>query len=154
MNYNDFPILNNDEYNLINSHYSNFERFDRKTTIIKIYNEISGCKNICLDLSSKHNPKIKKAIEQAYETLNKLNENLLTSFNLNNTESNTIKTCSLFSFMRKITNLSSSVLEWSKSEKKEYFKSIAQSTMKDLFNIMLNLTSALEESNIILFKHM
>lgn len=154
MKYNDFPILNNDEYNLINSHFFNTEKFDRKTTLIKICNNISCCKNLCLELSSKHNLKIRNAINHTYEILNKLNENLSSSFNLNILPNNTIKTCSLFDFMKKITNINSLILEWSKNEQKEYFKSIALNTMKDLVDILKAIISALEESNIILFKHM
>lgn len=154
MNYEDFPILSNQEYELINSHFSKREKFDRKTILNKICNELIICKNICLESKSKYNKKICSALEKSLIILNKLNQNISSCFNIVNSQSQTMKIFNLFDFMKKLISISSLVFSWFEHEPKEYYKNLAGKTNRELLQVMENIISALNNSNIITFKHM
>ena len=154
MNYNDFPILSNEEYQLLNSHFSTSNISSRKDILFKILNEISNCKNLCFNIEQKQNFKLKTSLEFSFNTLTKLENNLSTSFNLKTTSSQSYKSVNIFSFTKKITKLSTLVSSWHSTEQKEYFKAIAHKTLIDLLSILENIFTALETSNVLLFKHM
>ena len=51
MTYNDFPILNSTDYQMLNNKYKEPTSTDRKTTIAKICVLLQECKNSCNAIS-------------------------------------------------------------------------------------------------------
>ena len=154
MIYNDFPILNNDEYELLSKQYSKFQPADRKTLIFKICNELNICYNFCMGFENKFNKKIKSEIENSKIVLFKLLENFTSTFNISPPINQTINSFNLFSFIKKITYSTTFILQWLSIEQKEYYKKLGQSSVAELMELVNKIISALEESNLHFFKHM
>lgn len=153
MNYNDFPILTNQEYQLMNENFSTIQP-NRKAQISKICFEINTCKNSTLTLSNKFNKKICDSLNQTHTTLEKLLNNLTSTFNINETSNNTIVDMNIFSFLNKVVNIISLIQVWSTTEEKTYYKSIAQKSIVELLNILNSLIKSLQLSNVQFFKYM
>ena len=155
MKYNDFPILNNSDYEFLSNQYQNFGMpFDRKTQLVKICQEISLCRNICFEIENKHNFKVKNAIEKAKSTLTKLFDNFSSTFNINITSTKLVLNLNLFSFLKRIIKIISKINNWSTHEQKEYYISMSQKSAAELLICLEEILSALEESNVQFFKHM
>ena len=90
MNYNDFPILSNEEYNLMNEHFNNNHQTDRKTQLFKILTILNNCFNICIGLTSLYNLKINNAINNTKKCIEKNINNINSTFNIEITNTKTI----------------------------------------------------------------
>ena len=155
MIYNDFPILNNDEYKLLESKYSSNNLLDRKTEVIKIFHSLTICKNSSSHISQQLNHQILKAIQSTHSTLTKILENFSATFSIPSSinESN-IYTFNLFQFLKKLTSIVEQLNEWQAKEDKEYYKNFINISNKELLNEINNILSQIEKSNIYLFKFM
>ncbi len=153
MNYNDFPILNNDEYELINQQFSSNLPFERKFHLLQICKEINLCSSSCFVISSQYNQKIIHTLSATNKTLTKLFDNLTSLFNLNN-KATTIENFSIFTFIKKLINLNNLFQDWIANEKKEYYIAIAQKSIKEINSCVTDICSALDESNLHFYKHM
>lgn len=154
MIYNDFPILENELYNELHSHYQTISNLNTSTLIIKISNELSFCTNACLHLKNTLNPKINKALTSSYNTLNKLCCNYRSTFKLNQTQSCSVTSVNIFSFFERICTLIQQINLWSELENQKNYKTFATKTNNDLINILIELSASFASSNIIFFKHM
>ncbi len=152
MNYDDFPILKNEDYQILNEQF-NIVQFDRKSTLKNLCSELSVCSNSCLSLYSLHNSKTQKALKETHICLEKIFGNLTSFFNISH-KNDTILNLNLFSFLKKISSLINGFLNWAKLEHKEYYKSLAFKSAEEICNHLKIIFSSLEESNILTFKHM
>lgn len=154
MTYNDFPILDDQHYALLNSHYSNKQDFNRVNTAHKLFTELFNTKTVCSAIPANFNTKIKLALNDCYLTLNKLTENISTTFNIDPPSIKSIKSCSIFTLIKKLLSLLKLFNEWQTNEIKEYYKNIATKSLDELFCEADKLLTAINESNVYIFKHM
>jgi len=149
MTYNDFPILNSTDYQMLNNKYKEPTSTDRKTTIAKICVLLQECKNSCNAISRHINKTIKKEIEIAYSEI----LNILDNLNSNLTTQN-VKEFNLFIFLDKLSTCLLEFLSWQRIEEKEYYKSLIKSNISTITKIIKNITSAVANSNVKIFKFM
>ena len=157
MTYNDFPILNNNEYKILNEQYeqwSKHSKSDRKSQILKICNELNNSISFCLQLKSKHNLKIRTSIEQTRQSLINLLDNICCCFNISLSHQNQLTNYNLFSFLKQQNHLLRLFNDWQNFEEKEYYKTIIQKSIIIILDCNSNLITSLEESNINFFKYM
>ncbi len=154
MNYNDFPILDDDTYRMMMNEYNNTLPFDRNTTINKLFLELDECKNFCLGLTKHVNKKIQLAVEKAKIEIEKILENFHATFTINVKSQKEIKDFNLFTFIKKLINSISSMNIWANNEQKTYYKNLASMNIVTLIKILVEIIEALENSNLHLFKFM
>lgn len=153
MNYNDFPILTNLDYELINKQYSN-ETFDRKNQLTKICQNLDLCRQVCFEIEHFHNIKVKTSLQNTFSTTTKLLDNLTCTFNISISKKNEIFKTTIFSLLKILSEIISLFSIWLKNEKKEYYMSMCLKTQQELSACLNNILNSLEESNILTFKHM
>lgn len=154
MNYNDFPILNDDNYRMIQSEYEKFLPFNRKSQIDKLYFTLEECRHLCFGLDKKYNKLISTAILKTKTEIEKIMDNLHATFNLNIEYRKEINEFNLFTFIKKIINSISEFKEWYTKEEKEYYKKISSNSMSSLLSCLNDLITSLENSNLHIFKYM
>ena len=156
MNYNDFPILNDDTYNYLKNKYSELnseQTFDRVTSINKICFYLNECTGSCKSLKNKLNVKLRNSIEFASDEINKIISSLNETFNIN-LNSNIIKEFNLFTFLKYLTYAIELFINWSYKEEKEYYKKVCNNCLNSLIKCVKKIMEALENSNISLYKYM
>lgn len=153
-NYNDFPILDEQVYRYMTEQYNKVKDFDRRNIVGKIFIQLNECKKSCYCLVGKFNSKIKEVVENAKSELDIILENYQLTFGSNFDVSNEVKNVGLFSFLKKLTSIILQLEEWLTLEEKDYYKKIADNTLVKVTNVLLNFMSAIEQSNLLLFKYM
>lgn len=153
MNYNDFPILSNEEYSLISQHFSQ-KKFDRKTTLFQINKHLITCKTSHINNIDKLNKKTVQALNNSYNLIEKTLKNLNSLFDFPPRPNSNIKSISIFDHIEQLLSVIENLTKWSKDETKEYYKSFIQSSSLELIGGLRHLLKALSESNIFFFKHM
>lgn len=154
MIYNDFPILNNQTYNLLNEHFSHQQNFDRKSTINLICKELNILLNTNIENKNQYNRKIRKSIENCLHTTRKLFDNFSSLFNLAITPKHSYINLNVFSFLNRLTKTLSILTSWQHNEEKEYYKTLANKSMNEIIINLSDILSTLEESNLYFFKYM
>ena len=152
MNYNDFPILSDTDYNFLNEKF-NSENFERYDCVSKIYLLLNETKFLFYEVNNI-NYKLKKSLLNCKQNLQKLQDNLTATFTLNYEPKKEIKNNNLFSFINKIFEIAKLYKLWFENEDKEYYKKLALNSLEILFNSISDILTVLEKINIILFKHM
>ena len=154
MTYNDFPILNNETYKLMNEYFSLQEPFNRKSIINNICNDLNYVLNACLDIKKQHNSKISKCINNTLNIVSKNLNNLSSLFNVSISAKQQFSNINIFSFFKKLTQIISILTTWLNGEEKQYYKSIVLKTLNEFIANLIDLFSSFEESNYYFFKHM
>ncbi len=154
MIYNDNPILNELDYLTIDKHYQSTQTLDRKTLVLRIYNELSSCLNNCLLIENRYNKNIQKLLKSTSITVDKHLNNLSTLFNLPATKTQSASSFNLFTFLKKINKTCLLLIEWLKIEDKEYYKTTLIKTLNELLGVCKEMFSTLENSEIHFFKYM
>ena len=150
MTYNDFPILNPTDYQLINSKFQKqTPKADRATTIAQISMLLLDCKNSCSTLKAETNQLIKREIENINNQISSILENLNST-----TQSTHIKQFNLFQFLNTLTKCLNKFILWSTNETKEYYKNLIQKSIEGLSLCIEHLTLAISKSNIKIYKFM
>lgn len=152
MKYNDFPILNNDEYKLLNEHY-NSRTFERQNYINKIFLIVSECRFSQINQKNT-NHKINKVIELCKHELQTMEENLLSTFSFNISPKQEFRQLELFAYINKLLSALQILHEWLRYEDKEYYKKICLNFLSTLLDLISKFISVLETLNIHLFKFM
>jgi hypothetical protein len=150
MDYNDFPILSNQEYELINSHFS-IEKFERNYFLKNLLNELNSLKNSKIE--SNLNKKLKVSIDKSNQILIKLFDNLASMFNIQ-IQSSSIQEINLFAFLEKLINLATLFSIWKQNETKTYYQSISHKSEIEILNSVKQILNDLKNSSVITFKHM
>ena len=153
MQYNDFPILNDEEYKFLQNKFCENISFDREEKTFLIFSNLNDLLNSATLLIAKSNKIVRESLINAKQKLEKLVENFNSTFNfkINKTE---IKEKNLFNFLKNMVNLQKNLIFWHKFEQKEYFIQFSLNTLLDVNEILLTLTTALENSNITTYRFM
>ena len=154
MKYEDFPILNNNDYSLLREQYLSSNQTDRKLIVNEICGEISNIINSYWSNENLFNNNLNRAIKNCSLSLMKVLDNLTSLFNIQVTRQQSIPTFNIFSYIRKINSIITMLLKWACSEQKEYYKSTASKTTIELLNSLNSILLAAEESNVKFYKHM
>lgn len=152
MMYNDFLILSNESYSLLNQQYQNTSK-DRKFFANILYTELQDCLSLCNTIKDI-NPSLKKQLATSKSILNQILENLTANFNIQKLEQKEIVQFNIFTFVNKLTQTLTITTSWQNSEEKFYYKTFIKNVNLSILNITKNILITLENSNVILFKHM
>ena len=152
MNYNDFPILNPQEYKHIQEQYNSLNK-PRIAYSEDLLISISQCIDLC---NSENSPKLdlKKELEVSKKSLIQIQENLLANFSLKKSSSIKFYEFNIFSLLNKILNCLKITNLWFQTEEKIYYKTFIKKTNFTLINILQKITTILEKINVKIFKHM
>lgn len=153
MEYNDFPILNNNEYKIINEHLLQSSHFCRSSLTLNICNNLSYCISLCDSNRIQLNHNIKNVLFQTKQTMQKILENIKETFNIKLTNSQYYN-FNLFTLLKKLSNTSTLFCNWIDNEQKTFYKTFAHKNNIEILKCIEKLLEALENSNIYFFKHM
>lgn len=153
MEYQDFPILNNLDYQLINTNY-NTNKENKKNIISNICNKINTILLSLFHLNNLYNSTINNEINNHKKLLTKTQNNLSNLFNIQTQPTETINSFSIFDFLKELNILSASFLEWLKVEEKEYYRSVAIKTLHELITNQNQLIESLNNSYVKFYKYM
>ncbi len=150
MTYNDFPILNSTDYQILSSEFEKQKpKTDRTTSIARISMLLLDCKNSCSSLKTNINIPIKKEITKANTNISAILENLNAS-----TNTNTIKEFNVFTFLNKLSKCLHEFILWFEVETKEYYKNLILKSISSLSVCIENITLAISKSTIKIYKFM
>lgn len=153
MNYDDFPILKNDDYKLINEAYNETNIFERQTHLLDIVKLCNYSQLDCIYLSAIHNSTINKALDLTHSALIKLSDNISSLFNISlNTTNNSAN--GVFQLLENLTTLAEHLHTWQENELKAYYKSFASNSYHEISSMIKHILKSIQESRIISFKHM
>lgn len=150
MEYQDFPILNDNVYQFLNDQY-NSNKANKKNFIISICNDIN---HIIISSLNLYNSRITKELGNCKASLSKILNNLSSLFSITIKPASTINTITLFDFLINFNNLINNFFQWLKLEEKEYYRSIIHKTVDELLEKENQLIKSLNDSNIKFYKHM
>ena len=153
MNFNTFPLVTNDELQILKNNFSYQQIRDRKESIKDAYFSVQKCKSLLLGQNTKFNNKIQSSLNETNHCLDSIIENFNSTFNPPKTIIN-ITNFNLFGFIKNLLDAISKLNNWCNDENKEHYKNIAISSAKNLIKCSKEILSALENSNIRLFKFM
>ena len=139
--FNDFPILSNEEYSLIQNYY-NANKPKRKILIDKIifllHKNLFLCYNYTPNNKTIHTFS-KPAINKAKFEFQKILDNTVSLFG-NSTHSNVVfKNNDYFEIIKNTAEIIYTFQEWSLTEEKEYYKNFSLTCQKDLTLALIDL---------------
>lgn len=152
MTYNDFPILDSLQYELINKNFKSEQPFNRRSIAQETKKLLTPTLNIDLS-NTPYNSKIITAVSDNLTIINKLSSNLDSLFATTNQSNRTYK-LNIFQHLINLFKILESLNLWLISEEKEYYKSFLKKSIKELFNSTNNILLAIEKSNVKFFKYM
>ena len=152
--YNDFPILSDQAYLLMNQEFAKTRVYSRDIAINQIFFALCECKNLCYNVGSNYNKRVIDAVAHAKEDIDNCITNLQTAFELDELPQQEIKEFNIFSILKNLTNSIGLTFEVFTHEAKEYHKKIASSNLKLLTQACQTILTALESSQIKLFRFM
>lgn len=153
MEYNDFKILSNEQYDMLNKQYVINENIEMDI-LNNLFLNFDQCKSFCFGLSNKVNKQIQQALNNARQEYDKLINNLNLTFNITAHTPQTIQSFNLFSFAKKVVEGLILVQQLCFVSANKKISNFVCATTKTILEILSNLFSALEKSNIHLFKYM
>ena len=153
MEFNDYPILTDDQYNLMRQEYQSSLFFDRKNIAHKLFYILNDCNNMFYSINIKFNLKTTNAITNLNKEISKICESLAINFNIENSVSQ-VKDFNLFKYLRNISLAMNELIIWLTHEEKEFYKKTIQSFFSLLLEKENELFLKLEQSNIQFYKHM
>ena len=154
MLYNDYQVLNDDEYQIINLHYQQTEPQTQSEIVNKLFVNFDQCKSYCFGLNSCVNKRIQAVLNNAKAEFEKLISNINTSFKLNAKTTKVVSTFSVFDFANKLIEGIKLAQEFLNLATDPKFTDFAKQTTKTILDIANQLFDALSSSNIQMFKHM
>ena len=152
MEYNDFPILDDAKYKLMQDKFNEQFAFNRKENVFLIYLELNQCVNSIPLLFSQVNSQICEQLKLAKQNLDKLISNFEATFNLPQ-QTKEIRQTTLFNLLKNIAKIEKNLINWLRQEQKEYFKQFALNAIEEIFNNLTNLLNAVDAANLKLFKY-
>ena len=153
MNYNDYPILTNQEYETISNNF-NFSKPERKTVCTNLYQELASTLDICSNILNKYNHTITNQLKSLQISISNIIENLKANFTFSSFQFSSYSNSNIFKLIIKIQNCLKLSHNWCLTEEKDYYKNMAKTIYNKVFELNYNLISAIEKSNVKLFKHM
>lgn len=154
MNYEDYPILKNEEYKLLNDKYSQTFSFNKNAILHKICLEIQQCLSSCSHINNSFNMKTLETIRKSNQTLEKTLNNLKEMFSIPLQSIKETNNFNIFTYTKRIALAIELITNLVNHEKKEYYKSFILKTCSDLTKLIIALQETLEDSSVHFFRHM
>ncbi len=151
MNYDDFPILTNSDYELLKEKFF-FPKKDRKAEIEKVCDQLRSLSS-CNVTTIKLNAKVVNSLTSLKRLSSKLENTFSSLFSLH-TSNNEILSISLFGFIKQFLECIRLLSCLAESEDKPYYRKIFISSSREILLEVSNIISSLEDSTIKFFKHM
>lgn len=152
MEYNDFPILDDAQYKLMQDKFNEQFAFDRKETCFSVFLDLKNCSNSIPLLHSQLNAEISKQLNETKQKLDKAISNFEATFNLSAPKIE-IRETNLFNFLKNLVKIQKKLANWLKFEQKEYFKQFIVNLLENISSCLYSLLNSLENANLRLFKH-
>lgn len=154
MLYNDYQVLNDDEYQIINLHYRQSQPHTQSEIVNKLFINFDQCKSYCFGLNNCVNKRIQAVLLNAKTEFEKLISNVNTTFKLNATTSKVVSSFGVFDFANKLIEGLKLAQEFLNLATDPKLTDFAKQTTKTILDIADQLFDALSSSNIQMFKHM
>ncbi len=151
--FNDFPILNDQDYLLLNKQYNLQSGIDRTTTVANVYLQLMQATNACSFIANSVNKSIRDLLNESHNQLITICENLDIIFNLNMKSSNQVVELNIFSFLKNISTAIDGLMQLSQHETKEHIKLFIDRTCLTLIQLINKFLESLSKSNIRLYKY-
>lgn len=152
MEYNDFPILTNDEYNKMKNEYLNKLSNKNEIYISDICINLFDCINICNGLNSNYDKTLRTIIENAKIELNELYSNISFSYKIEHKPKSEVKDFNVFILLKIIIKIISST-ERIKSSFDNNEKTLLSSVEFKLITILESIINHLSNKQIFIMKH-
>ena len=152
MNYEDYPILSDFEYEIINKNYAH-KTPTRKQLLSNIFKNLNLLILDCINCNIE-NKKIFSAVKQTKQRLETISENLDSIFEFEKNNQTSIRDFNIFKFLENLCELQKLFYSWHQTEEKEYYKTICSNNFFLLFDCSLEILSTLSDSYIKIFKYM
>ena len=152
MEYNDFPILDDARYKLMQDKFNEQFAFDRKENVFLIYLELNRCSDEIPLLFSQVNTQICEQLKLAKQNLDKLISNFEATFNLTR-QTKEIRQTTLFNLLKNMAKVEKNLINWLQQEQKEYFKQFVLKSIEEIANNLINLLDAVDSANLKIFKY-
>ena len=154
MEYNDFRLPSDDYFKLMQDEYNKLGNSDRKTCLSKLFLCLQECKTIYFGIDKLYNKAITDALNATNISIYKTIENISNIINLPEPSITSIRKFNIFSYIKKLTNATKILTAWSSSEKKDYYKKLANSTANEFLENINLIICALEKSEVRIYKFM
>ena len=152
MEYNDFPILDDARYKLMQDKFNEQFAFDRKENVFLIYLELNQCSDAIPLLFSQVNAQICEQLKLAKQNLDKLISNFEATFNLTR-QTKEIRQTTLFNLLKNMAKVEQKLINWLQKEQKEYFKQFVLKSIEEIVNNLINLLDTVDSANLKIFKY-
>lgn len=153
MKYEDFPILNTEQYHILNEHYGEPIGPNRKTLIQEICSTLQNSISFFNNLNNL-NSKTQSSIAETKQSLFKILNNLSSLFNVKLATCPTVSSFGLFLFMSNLVKTTSLFNKWIESEEKLYYRKIAVKNSQEVLSCFNNILLCLNESFVSFYRHM
>lgn len=145
MTYNDYPILNDDEYYILQTEY-NSNSFNRNENVYKIFLDLQKCLVLFYSTERNFNSIINQSLIQSKEIIQKILDNLTTLFNFKTSNTNFNSNQNIFTLVKQMINCSKQFVSWFQGDQKEYYKKFAHNCAIDLLYAVNVILNAMEQS--------
>ena len=152
MEYNDFPILTNDEYDKMKNEYLNKLNNNNETFINNICFNLFECVSICNGLNGSTDKTLRTIIEKAKIEINELYSNISFSYKIEQKPKTEVKDFNVFILMRNIIKIITSIERY-KSSFNNNEKTLLSSVEYKLITISESIIDHLSNKQIFIMKH-
>ena len=150
MIYNDFQILNDNSYKKLANAYNTNKSIGNFH--VEVYKKLLFCSE-CLCINKPQiNNKILLSLNYSITVIEQILENFKCIFNLKNLKQTEIKEINLFEYVLHLINIVEYLNIWQNEEKNNYYKNFIFKTINELILTLKNIFSALNKSNIKIYK--
>lgn len=154
MTYNDYQILSNDEYKILESHYNASNNYSKNHTINSIHTLVNTAKCSLQYSNNFKNFQIKKELNNHFLILNKLEDNLKSMLSLEISKPTLIESFNLFNYINNLFSIIKLLNVWLENENKEYYKKIIRISKIEIENLISSILSILSTLSINFYKFM
>lgn len=154
MLYNDFNILDDGEYQIINLHYQQSKPQTQSEIVNKLFVNFDQCKSFCFGLNKCVNKRIQAVLVNAKSEFEKLISNVNTTFKIDAKTTKVVSAFSVFDFANKLIEGLKLAQEFLNLATDPKLTDFAKQTTKTILDITDQLFNALANSNIQMFKYM
>ncbi len=155
MIYNDFKILDDEQYKILSEQYSTHTPVRTQTELANaIFVHLDECKSYCFGLHKNVNKRVCAVLKKAKDELERLIGNINSVFKITATKAAIVNEFNLFEFAKKLIKtieLTDELFDLSSDANHVKF---INTTIKTISQLAQELFEALEQSNIQMFKYM
>lgn len=154
MKYDDFPILNNENYEYLSNLYNQTQPQNKSQLHSQFYNKLSQLEHSTSTLNLNVNTLLRNTLKENKNNTTQILENLRAVLNIQKPPINNIKIFNIFSYLKNLLTCLDLCSQIILLEDKIYYKKFFNNAQKSILKMINNIILSLENSNIILFKHM